>query len=293
MKSLKRAALGGESFFVTHLHGAGRGRLRRRRRPTCPATSPTTTVAPGQCAVHARRVRGWPTRQTVTINTQWGGFKNMFGARGRLHHPRRGRRTGRVRLLRRAGGVEPPAGAALHDRHRAHGRLRRHRCRWRSARRAAASCRRFKSGEGLVFDFSGPGRVWTQTRNPNELLGWIGATLGHGEQQQNVDRRPVRQAARSCTDARARRRREWRRDNFVDLDVEPWQWGGAARRHRRAAAGRHPGAPPRGARDPTSREAAIESVVWISIGLAFALVVWAWFGGAATAASTSSGYLIE
>jgi uncharacterized protein (AIM24 family) len=38
----------------------------------------------------------------------------------------------------------------------------------------------FKSGEGLVFDFSGPGRVWTQTRNPNELLGWIGATLGQG-----------------------------------------------------------------------------------------------------------------
>jgi uncharacterized protein (AIM24 family) len=43
----------------------------------------------------------------------------------------------------------------------------------------------FKSGEGLVFDFSGPGKVWTQTRNPNELLGWIqimmptgGATSG-------------------------------------------------------------------------------------------------------------------
>jgi uncharacterized protein (AIM24 family) len=29
-----------------------------------------------------------------------------------------------------------------------------------------------------VFDFAGPGRVWTQTRNPNELLGWISASLG-------------------------------------------------------------------------------------------------------------------
>jgi uncharacterized protein (AIM24 family) len=36
----------------------------------------------------------------------------------------------------------------------------------------------FKSGEGFVFDFTGPGRVWTQTRNPNELLGWISAALG-------------------------------------------------------------------------------------------------------------------
>ena len=38
----------------------------------------------------------------------------------------------------------------------------------------------FKSGEGFVFDFTGPGRVWTQTRNPNEFLGWIQATLGTG-----------------------------------------------------------------------------------------------------------------
>jgi uncharacterized protein (AIM24 family) len=38
----------------------------------------------------------------------------------------------------------------------------------------------FKSGEGLVFDFTGPGRVWTQTRNPNELMGWIQSFVGTG-----------------------------------------------------------------------------------------------------------------
>jgi uncharacterized protein (AIM24 family) len=38
----------------------------------------------------------------------------------------------------------------------------------------------FKSGEGLVFDFVGPGRVWSQTRNPNELLGWIQSFVGTG-----------------------------------------------------------------------------------------------------------------
>ena len=38
----------------------------------------------------------------------------------------------------------------------------------------------FKSGEGVVFDFTGPGRCWTQTRNPNELLGWIQAAVGGG-----------------------------------------------------------------------------------------------------------------
>ena len=34
----------------------------------------------------------------------------------------------------------------------------------------------WKSGEGFVFDFTGPGKVWTQTRNPSELLSWISAS---------------------------------------------------------------------------------------------------------------------
>ena len=38
----------------------------------------------------------------------------------------------------------------------------------------------FKSGEGLVFDFVGPGKVMTQTRNPNELIGWISSFIGTG-----------------------------------------------------------------------------------------------------------------
>ena len=42
----------------------------------------------------------------------------------------------------------------------------------------AALLQSFKSGEGLVFDFTGPGTVLTQTRNPNELLGWITAAVG-------------------------------------------------------------------------------------------------------------------
>ena len=40
------------------------------------------------------------------------------------------------------------------------------------------------------------------------------------------------------------------------------------------------------------KRAAIESAVWITFGLGFALVIWAWFGGAATGEYVS-GYLIE
>jgi tellurite resistance protein TerC len=79
--------------------------------------------------------------------------------------------------------------------------------------------------------------------------------------------------------------------NFVELDVEPWHWAVllglivllllidllVVHRH---------------AHEVKTKEAAIESAVWISCGLAFSLVVWWWFGGAATG-EYMSGYLIE
>jgi tellurite resistance protein TerC len=79
--------------------------------------------------------------------------------------------------------------------------------------------------------------------------------------------------------------------NFVELDVHLWQWGVLLGLivlllmidllvvHREA-------------HEVKTKEAAIESAVWISCGLAFALVVWWWFGGAATG-EYMSGYLIE
>jgi len=39
------------------------------------------------------------------------------------------------------------------------------------------SIQSMKSGEGLVFDFAGPGRVFLQTRNPTALTQWLTATL--------------------------------------------------------------------------------------------------------------------
>lgn len=79
--------------------------------------------------------------------------------------------------------------------------------------------------------------------------------------------------------------------NFVVLDVQPWHWGVLVGAiivlllldllvfHREA-------------HQINTREAAIESTVWISIGVSFSLVVWWWFGGAATG-EYFSGYLIE
>ena len=34
-----------------------------------------------------------------------------------------------------------------------------------------------KSGEGFVMEFTGPGRILTQTRNPGELIDWLTVEL--------------------------------------------------------------------------------------------------------------------
>ena len=80
-------------------------------------------------------------------------------------------------------------------------------------------------------------------------------------------------------------------DKFVDIEAEPWQWGlllaiiivllmiDILVIHREAHV-------------IHVREAAIEAAIWISCGLAFAFLIWAWFGGAATG-EYLSGYLIE
>jgi tellurite resistance protein TerC len=79
--------------------------------------------------------------------------------------------------------------------------------------------------------------------------------------------------------------------NFVELDVHLWQWGVLLALiiamllvdllvfHREA-------------HEATTREAAIESAVWVSCGVAFTGVIWWWFGAQASG-EYISGYLIE
>ncbi|MFW2335151.1 TerC family protein [Ilumatobacter sp.] len=81
------------------------------------------------------------------------------------------------------------------------------------------------------------------------------------------------------------------RENFVVLDVRAWHWivllavivamllVDLLVVHREA-------------HEVKTKEAAIESAIWIGCGLAFSFVVWWWFGAAATGEYVS-GYLIE
>jgi uncharacterized protein (TIGR00266 family) len=177
LKSLKRAALGGESFFVSTY--------------TAPAQGGFVDVAarlPGDIVNYDLQPSmplfiqkgSWLANASgVTIDAKWGGFKNMFGSEGAFIVRAEGSgpvvfacygalevwelQAGQTITLDTGHMVAYEASVSMQLRQAAGGLVQT-----------------FKSGEGLVFDFTGPGKIWSQTRNPNELLGWVQAALGTG-----------------------------------------------------------------------------------------------------------------
>lgn len=177
MKSLKRAALGGESFFIaTYTAPAQGGFVDVAAR--LPGDLATFTVGAGNALFISKG--SWIANEaSVAINTQWGGFKNMFGSEGGfiLRADGEGQIVfgcyGAMEVwnLQEGQHITLDTGHMVAYEESVSMTLRR---------ATGGLVQSFKSGEGLVFDFVGPGRVWSQTRNPNELLGWISAAIGPG-----------------------------------------------------------------------------------------------------------------
>jgi uncharacterized protein (TIGR00266 family) len=177
MKSLKRAALGGESFFISTYTAPTQGGFVdvAARLPGDIAHYP---VDPSH-ALFISKGSWMANEQGVTVNTQWGGFKNLFGAEGGFILRAEG--SGQVVFacygalevwnLQEGQHITVDTGHMVAYEESVQMTIRK---------ATGGMVQTFKSGEGLVFDFQGPGKVWTQTRNPNELLGWISATLGSG-----------------------------------------------------------------------------------------------------------------
>lgn len=176
MKSLKRAALGGESFFVsTYTAPASGGFVDVAAR--LPGDITTYDVVAGR-SLFIQKGSWLANEAAVNIDAQWGGFKNMFGSEGGFIIRADGQGTvvfacyGALEVWNLQAGqtitVDTGHMVAYED------------SITMTIRKASGGglVQSFKSGEGLVFDFSGPGRVWTQTRNPNELIGWIQSFVG-------------------------------------------------------------------------------------------------------------------
>lgn len=170
LKGLKRSLLGGESLFVTTF--------------TAPAAGGWVDVAHHLAGdiVMAATTPEEPVSITkgcwlasaagVELDTKWGGFKNLFGGEGGfLVHA-----TGHGEVVLACYGavdrVELQAGESITvdtGHVVAFGSTVTSQIR----KVAAGMIQSLKSGEGFVFDFTGPGWVMTQSRNPSALQAWI------------------------------------------------------------------------------------------------------------------------
>ena len=170
LKGLKRSFLGGESLFITTFTAPNAGGwvdvahhlagdiLRLDVTPEAPVS-----VTKG-CWL--------ASGETVELDTKWGGFKNLFGGEGGfLVHA-----SGQGALLLACYGaldtIELAAGESVTI---DTGHVVAFSSNVTSAIRKVTTgvIQTLKSGEGLVFDFTGPGWVMTQTRNPAALEAWI------------------------------------------------------------------------------------------------------------------------
>lgn len=168
LKGLRRSVLGGESFFLN----------------TFTATSGPGTVTlapplPGD-------VVEWPlSGQTVflqsgsylaaggdiDVDSKWGGSRTFFSSEGLIMLKCHG--TGSL-LVSSYGAIEAvdlaPGEAYTVD--------TGHMVGWSegvsyAVRKVGGWKATMLSGEGLVVDLTGPGRIYLQTRSPEDLLGWL------------------------------------------------------------------------------------------------------------------------
>lgn len=173
MKSLKRSVLGGESFFITtYTAPAGGGWADFAAR--LPGDAIGLPVSEG---LNITRGSYLCSGGEVGIDTSWGGFKNMAGGEGGFLVRASGQ--GQV-VLAAYGAIDAvdlgPSESIVVD--------SGHMVAWDNTvqtqlRRAASGglIQSAKSGEGFVFDVRGPGRVWTQSRNPSEFIAWMTSVL--------------------------------------------------------------------------------------------------------------------
>jgi uncharacterized protein (TIGR00266 family) len=174
MKGLKRSFLGGESLFVSTF--------------TAPANGGWIDVAhflvgdiivagilPDQ-PMFVTKGSWLASSAGVELDTKWGGFKNMFGGEGGfLIHA-----TGHGTILLACYGaldtinLQQGETVTIDTGHVvAYGPSVT--CTMRKV--ATGLIQSAKSGEGFVFDFTGPGWVMTQSRNPSALVAWFNKVM--------------------------------------------------------------------------------------------------------------------
>jgi uncharacterized protein (TIGR00266 family) len=172
MKGLKRSFLGGESLFITTYKAPAEGGWV----DVAHHLSGDIVVAGVTAESPMSITKGcWlASAPGIDLDTKWGGFKNMFGGEGGFLIHATGHGTillacyGAIDTigLREGESVTIDSGHVVAFGPTVTSQLRK---------ATGGAIQMLKSGEGFVFDFTGPGWVMTQSRNPSALEAWIRA----------------------------------------------------------------------------------------------------------------------
>lgn len=179
LKSLKRSVLGGESLFISTY--------------TAPAQGGWVDVAaklPGDLkAIELDGSTNWilergnwlASEASVDVDTKWQGFRMLAGGEGGFMAHAAG--TGKV-LVASYGAIEVlslgPGEQVIVDTN--HMLAFPDTVSYELTRAVEGkSIQSMKSGEGFVFRFTGPGDIWIQSRNQQQLIAWLNTELGSRE----------------------------------------------------------------------------------------------------------------
>jgi uncharacterized protein (TIGR00266 family) len=170
LKGLKRSVLGGESLFVSTYTAAPSGGwvdVAHHLAGDIVATS----ITPEE-PISVTKGCWLASAAGVELDTKWGGFKNLFGGEGGFLVHATG--SGAILLacygaldrldLAEGESVTIDTGHVVAFGPTVTSQIRKV---------VGGVIQTLKSGEGFVFDFTGPGWVLTQTRNPSALAAWI------------------------------------------------------------------------------------------------------------------------
>lgn len=177
LKSLTRGVLGGESVFVSTYTAPAPGGFIELT-PTLSGDITEVEIT-DDMALFITRGCWLASSPTIELDTKWGGFKNFFGGEGGFIIKAVG--AGQVLLschgaldcfdLSETGPMTIDTGHVVAYDESVEIGIRK---------AAPGLVQSIKSGEGLVFDVQGSGRVWMQSRNPSGLASWIAGMHSHG-----------------------------------------------------------------------------------------------------------------
>lgn len=172
MKGLKRSVLGGESLFITTLTAPNAGGW-----VDCAANLPgDVAVLEVSDSLNLSRGSWLCSSAGIDLDTKWGGFKNLAGGEGGfLVHA-----SGSGKVVASCYGALDTIELAVGESvvlDSGHLVAFDPSVEYTTRKASKGVMATLKSGEGFVMEMTGPGKILTQSRNPNELIGWLTSVL--------------------------------------------------------------------------------------------------------------------